>query len=275
MRLYTIVALLIVVILTLDALGECEGWFGGRSRSRSSSSSSMSRSTSVGRSRGSSRRTSSSRRTGGIFGGGSRRSSSRSTSRTSRTRSTSRTSAGSRRRSSTRRTSGGFWGGSRKTSNNSPSKTKTVSIKKTERGTTITAGKTKAHVNNFGKIRDRDETGHRTGLGTLAKKMVSQPGKTIDAIKSFAKSYKDMKKKNVVGGNLPAHRQANKDATSKSDAQTAGAISALREQYKNFRIKQNKDGSIHIGDTRTKKERDDTMNANKQGRDDAKKKGSN
>lgn len=112
------------------------------------------------------------------------------------------------------------------------------------------------------------------GLGTLARKMVSQPVKTIKAIKSFAKSYTDMRKKNVIGGNLEAHRKGNKDATSKADAQTAGAISALREQYKNFRIKQNKrDGSIHIGDTRTKKERDDTMNANKQGREDAKKAG--
>lgn len=79
-----------------------------------------------------------------------------------------------------------------------------------------------------------------------------------------------MRKKNVIGGNLDAHRKANKAATLKSDAKTAGAISALREQYKNFRVKQNKDGSVHVGDTRTKKERDSTMNANKQGRQDAK-----
>ncbi|KAK3755577.1 hypothetical protein QZH41_005962 [Actinostola sp. cb2023] len=139
------------------------------------------------------------------------------------------------------------------------------------KGITAKVGKTTIHTNDFLKTRDRDETGHRTGLGTLARKMISQPVKTVKAIKAFAKSYRDMTKKNRIGGNLPAHRQANKDATKVSDAKTAGAISALREQYKNFRVKQNKDGTIHIGDTRTKKERQDTMNANKQGRQDAKK----
>ncbi|KAK3752037.1 hypothetical protein QZH41_019385, partial [Actinostola sp. cb2023] len=80
------------------------------------------------------------------------------------------------------------------------------------RGITAKVGKITRH-NNYRKIRDRDETGHSTGLGTLARKMISQPVKTVKAVKAFAKSYFDMRKKNVIGGNLPAHRQANKDAT--------------------------------------------------------------
>ena len=51
--------------------------------------------------------------------------------------------------------------------------------------------------------------------------------------------------------------------------QVAGALSALREQYKNFRAKENPDGTTHIGDTRTEKERKDTMDANKKGREKA------
>jgi hypothetical protein len=78
--------------------------------------------------------------------------------------------------------------------------------------------------------------------------MISEPKKTVKAIKSFVKNYNTMKSKNLKGGNLPAHRQANKDATKKSDAKTAGAISALREQYENFRVNKDKDGSIHIGE---------------------------
>ena len=107
-----------------------------------------------------------------------------------------------------------------------------------------------------------------SGLGTLAKKAVSQPVKTYKAIKSFAKRYREMKQKNIKGGNLEAHRMANKDATKVSDAKTAEAISAVREQYKNFRVKQNPDGSVHIGDTRTKQERKNTMRANELGRDE-------
>ena len=80
-----------------------------------------------------------------------------------------------------------------------------------------------------------------------------------------------MKKANVKGGNLAAHEEANQKATEVSDAETAAAISALREQYKPFRPpKKNPDGSVHIGDTRTKEETAATMDANKRGRENAK-----
>ena len=49
--------------------------------------------------------------------------------------------------------------------------------------------------------------------------------------------------------------------------QVAGAISALREQYKRFRVKKNPDGSWHVGDTRTKQEIRNVMDANQKGRD--------
>jgi len=39
----------------------------------------------------------------------------------------------------------------------------------------------------------------------------------------------------------------------------------LKEQYKRVRVKNNPDGSLHIGDTRTKEETAATMNANKKG----------
>ena len=75
---------------------------------------------------------------------------------------------------------------------------------------------------------------------------------------------------NVEGGNLGAHEEANREATKKSDAETAAAISALREQYKRVRVNNNpNDGSWHVGDTRTEKETADTMNANKKGREAA------
>ena len=100
--------------------------------------------------------------------------------------------------------------------------------------------------------------------------MVSQPRKTVKAGVEFAKSYFKMRKANVKGGNLPAHEEANRKATQKSDAETAAAFSALREQFKRFRVKQNPDDkSWHVGDTRTKEETDDTMNANKKGRENA------
>ncbi|XP_032229805.2 uncharacterized protein LOC116613261 isoform X2 [Nematostella vectensis] len=185
----------------------------------------------------------------GWFGG--RRESSRSSSSRSSSRSVSR--------SSSSRGSG-----ERKTSSSS------YTSKKSQRGKTITVGKQKIHVGKTG-IRDRDETGHRTGLGTLAKETIKNPKKTTNAVKEFAKSYADMRKKNLKGGNLAAHREANKKATEKANSKVAGAISAIREQYKNFRVKKNPDGSIHLGDTRTKKERDATMNANKKGREDANK----
>ena len=76
--------------------------------------------------------------------------------------------------------------------------------------------------------------------------MYEKPKETIKAILSFKKSFDEMLKKNVIGGNIPAHRKANKDATLKADAQTAAAISALREQYKNIRVNPNHpDGSIY------------------------------
>ena len=174
------------------------------------------------------------------------------------------------------------------------------------RGTTIKAKGNTVHVGKTG-IRDRDETGHRTGinqvlycllcielgvsksgnfarrsrggrslimffitfkgLGTLAKKMVKQPVKTVKAGIEFVKSYQKMRKANKKGGNLAAHEEANRRATEKSDAETAAAFSALREQYKRTRVKANPDGSVHIGDTRTKEETDSTMNANKRGRE--------
>merc|ERR1712013_593876 len=119
----------------------------------------------------------------------------------------------------------------------------------------------------FGGIRDRDETGHRTGLGTIARSFVRQPIKTVKSFGAFASSYNNMR--NRIGGNLPAHEKANFDATKIGGARLSGGISALREQYKRFRIKQNPDKSVRIGDTRTPKEVRDTMNANKAGRDRA------
>ena len=110
------------------------------------------------------------------------------------------------------------------------------------------------------------------GLVTLAKKMLNQPIKTFQAGKEMKKSYDDMKKKNVIGGNLAAHEEANQRAAEKSDAETAAAFSALREQSKRFRpgiTKNRADKSRHIGDTRSQKEIDDTMNANKRGREKA------
>lgn len=106
------------------------------------------------------------------------------------------------------------------------------------------------------------------GLGTLAKKAVNHPVKTAKAATEFGKSYLKMRKENVEGGNLAAHEVANREATKKSDAETAAAISALREQYKRVRVKINpRDGSLHVRDTRTKEETAATMNANKKGRE--------
>ena len=99
--------------------------------------------------------------------------------------------------------------------------------------------------------------------------MVTQPKKTIEAAKEFAENYQKMREENKKGGNLEAHEEANREATKKSDAETAAAFSALRKQYKRIRVKSNPDGSLHIGDTRTKEETDATMNANKRGRESA------
>ena len=99
--------------------------------------------------------------------------------------------------------------------------------------------------------------------------MKSQPVKTMKAALEFGKSYVKMRKANVIGGNGPAHEEANRKATEVSDKETAEAFSALREQYKRVRVKENPDGSVHVGDTRTQKEIDDTMAANKKGRESA------
>lgn len=158
------------------------------------------------------------------------------------------------------------WWGSRSSSRSSSSGRRSSSSRtsNTRSGNQIKHGKT--------GIRDRDETGHRTGLGTLGKKLIKQPIKTIQAGWEFAKSYGKMRKENKIGGNLPAHQEANREATKKSDAETAAAFSALREQYKRHRDKTNPDGTRHIGDTRTQEEIDAVMDANKQGREDAKNK---
>ena len=108
------------------------------------------------------------------------------------------------------------------------------------------------------------------GLGTLAKKALKNPVKTAKAAAEFVKSYQKMRKANVKGGNLKAHEEANREATKKSDAETAAALSALREQYKRGRVKNNPDGSLHVGDTRPEEEAAATMNANKKGREAAK-----
>lgn len=192
-------SLLLVVILTLDVIGQCEGWWGRRSSSSSGSRSSSSRS------------------------------------------------------SSSRRSSSG---------------TK-VSSSTNDRGVkTVTNGKQTVKVGLTG-IRDRDKTGHRTGLGTLAKKVVQQPVKTAKAVWEMGKSYVKMRNANVKGGNLKAHEEANRKATEVSDAKTAAALSAAREQYKRHRKKTNPDGSLHIGDTRSQQKVDDTMAANKRGRESA------
>lgn len=96
-----------------------------------------------------------------------------------------------------------------------------------------------------------------------------EPVKTWKAAMEFVKSYQKMRKANVKGGNLAAHEEANREATKKSDAETAAALSALREQYKRGRVKNNPDGSWHVGDTRTEEETTATMNANKKGREAA------
>ena len=93
--------------------------------------------------------------------------------------------------------------------------------------------------------------------------------KTAKAAMEFVKSYQKMRKANVKGGNLAAHEEANREATNKSDAETAAALSALREQSKRFRDKTNPDGTRRIGDTRTEEETAATMNANKKGRESA------
>ena len=93
--------------------------------------------------------------------------------------------------------------------------------------------------------------------------------KTAKAAMEFAKSYQKMREANFKGGNLGAHEEANREATKKSDAETAAAISALREQSKSVRVKNNPDGSWHVGDTRTEEETAATMNANKKGREAA------
>ena len=105
------------------------------------------------------------------------------------------------------------------------------------------------------------------GLGTLAKKAKSQPVKTANAVYQMAKSYVKMRLANTKRGNLKAHEEANRRATAVSDKKTAAALSALREQYKRHRTKTNKDGTVHHGDTRTHKEVDETMAANKRGRE--------
>jgi len=163
----------------------------------------------------------------------------------------------------------GWWGSSRSSSSKSGSRSSSeYSSTKTERGKTIKAKGKTVHVGKTG-IRDRDETGHRTGLGTLAKKTLDKPVETAKAAIEFVKSYQKMREKNVKGGNLAAHEEANREATKKSDAETAAALSALREQYKSVRVKNNPDGSLHVGDTRTEEETAATMNANKKGRESA------
>ena len=98
---------------------------------------------------------------------------------------------------------------------------------------------------------------------------LKEPVKTAKAAMEFVKSYQKMREENVKGGNLPAHEEANREATEKSNAETAAALSALREQYKRGRVKNNPDGSWHVGDTRTEEETSATMNANKKGREAA------
>lgn len=86
-------------------------------------------------------------------------------------------------------------------------------------------------------------------------------------MEEMEKSYNKMIEENQIGGNLAAHEEGNKNAAEKSDRETAAALSAAREQYKRFRVKQSKDDrNWHIGDTRTQQEIDNTMNANKKGR---------
>lgn len=121
----------------------------------------------------------------------------------------------------------------------------------------------------FLSIRPRDKTGHRTGLGTLARSLVKNPIKTVISVGAFGKSYLDMRKANRKGGNLAAHEKANYAGTKIAGSKVSSAISAAREQYKRFRIKTNPDGSKHYGDTRTLKEIKDTMDANQRGRDNA------
>ena len=94
--------------------------------------------------------------------------------------------------------------------------------------------------------------------------------KTFESFGAFAKSWNEMRKKNVIGGNLKAHENANKKATEIGGAKLSSAISAVREQYKRFRIKSHpRDGSLHVGDTRSAAEIKATMDANKKGRDQA------
>lgn len=109
-----------------------------------------------------------------------------------------------------------------------------------------------------------------SGLGTIAKSFAKNPVKTVKSFGAFAKSWNEMRKKNLIGGNLKAHEKGNKKATEIGGAKLSSAISALREQYKRFRVKNHpKDGSLHVGDTRSAAEIKATMDANKKGRDQA------
>merc|ERR1712013_429737 len=166
-----------------------------------------------------------------------------------------------------------WWGSSSSRSRSNSRRTSTYTVNRGPRPRITTRIYRPSSINlvvkkgPFGGIRDRDETGHRTGLGTIARSFVRQPIKTVKSFGAFASSYNNMR--NRIGGNLPAHEKANFDATKIGGARLSGGISALREQHKRFRIKQNPDKSVRIGDTRTPKEIRDTMNANKAGRDRA------
>ena len=45
------------------------------------------------------------------------------------------------------------------------------------------------------------------------KSLFRSPVKTVKAVNAFRTNYNDMKAKNVIGGNIPAHEKANKEAT--------------------------------------------------------------
>ena len=71
------------------------------------------------------------------------------------------------------------------------------------------------------------------GVGTLARKMSTEPKKTIRAENELKKSYTKMRQANEIGGNLAAHREANREATRKSDAfyRNEGAVQeSLRQK---------------------------------------------
>jgi len=124
----------------------------------------------------------------------------------------------------------------------------------------------KAAGPGFLGVRQTDETGHSTGLATLAKESIKHPTETVKAVSEFRGAYKELKdEEDVIKAEVANYRATKASGNPK----VAEALTALHEQSRAVSVQKTYTpaGEEGRGDMRTQQEIDAVLGSAQVGRE--------